>query len=255
MYACTFTILLHYISKWLKQFIGIQSQHFCSHHIVRPTFTYFKWSVKPKNTKSLFVSLYLTVSVDVFCIVVKWWLLLPNVVSWLKHMFTVSLRKSEQIPEPLVLRLVHLQGAVISGGKVCSPICPLHHWLFCGLWKHYKCTPDLTAEEWLCRYFFRRMACSPSPLTLLRTCSQCFERGAAGPPQNPRARGSRGWPCSAWRQWSTSFTPAARQSGRWRSGPYWTATSSSSTGTVLLAVRSRTGRAGKTAWSPFKAKC
>ncbi|XP_036930024.1 neurobeachin-like protein 2 isoform X2 [Acanthopagrus latus] len=35
----------------------------------------------------------------------------------LPALFHVSLRKSEQIPEPLVLRLVHLQGAVISGGK------------------------------------------------------------------------------------------------------------------------------------------
>lgn len=33
-------------------------------------------------------------------------------------MFTGSLRASEQIPELLTLRLVHLQGAVISGGKV-----------------------------------------------------------------------------------------------------------------------------------------
>uniref|UniRef100_A0A671WSY8 Neurobeachin-like protein 2 n=1 Tax=Sparus aurata TaxID=8175 RepID=A0A671WSY8_SPAAU len=35
----------------------------------------------------------------------------------LPALFHVSLRKSEQIPEPLTLRLVHLQGAVISGGK------------------------------------------------------------------------------------------------------------------------------------------
>ncbi|XP_073341280.1 neurobeachin-like protein 2 isoform X2 [Pagrus major] len=35
----------------------------------------------------------------------------------LPALFHVSLRKSEQIPEPLTLRLVQLQGAVISGGK------------------------------------------------------------------------------------------------------------------------------------------
>lgn len=41
----------------------------------------------------------------------------------LEHVFTESLKESEKIPELLTLRLVHLQGAVISGGKVC----PLHH--------------------------------------------------------------------------------------------------------------------------------
>lgn len=33
-------------------------------------------------------------------------------------MFAESLQESEKIPELLTLRLVHLQGAVISGGKV-----------------------------------------------------------------------------------------------------------------------------------------
>lgn len=39
---------------------------------------------------------------------------------------TESLQESEQIPEILTLRLVHLQGAVISGGKVCSRVHALH---------------------------------------------------------------------------------------------------------------------------------
>lgn len=38
-----------------------------------------------------------------------------------------SLQESERIPEPLVLRLVHLQGAVISGGKVCRLIRTPHY--------------------------------------------------------------------------------------------------------------------------------
>lgn len=104
-------------------------------------------------------------------------------------------------------------------------------------------------------FFFRRMAFSLSPLILLRTCSLFCERGAAGPPPNPRTRRSRGWPCSAWQRWSTSCTPAVPQSGRWRSGPSWRATSSSSTGTVRLAASSRTGRAGRTAWSRSRDKC
>lgn len=49
--------------------------------------------------------------------------ILHNIVSWLEYMFTESLQGSEQIPDLLTLRLVHLQGAVISGGKVCCPIC------------------------------------------------------------------------------------------------------------------------------------
>lgn len=52
-------------------------------------------------------------------------------------MYTDSLQDSEQIPELLTLRLVHLQGAVISGGKVCYPRYPLHQWLF--FRTHYKC--------------------------------------------------------------------------------------------------------------------
>lgn len=170
-------------------------------------------------------------------------------------MFTESLRESERIPELLTLRLVHLQGAVISGGKVCCLICPLHQWLFCTLWKHdsSKLEQKVTGSHLL--LFFRRMAFSPSPLTQLRTCSLSCERGAAGPPLNPRAQDSYGWPCSAWPRWSTSCTPAALQSGRWRSGRYWRATSSSSTGTDLLPVNIKTGRAGKTAWSPSRAKC
>lgn len=50
---------------------------------------------------------------------------LHNIVSWLEYNFTESLQESEQIPELIRLRLVHLQGAVISGGKVCCLICPL----------------------------------------------------------------------------------------------------------------------------------
>lgn len=42
---------------------------------------------------------------------------------------TECLQESQKIPEPLTLRLVHLQGAVISGGKVSAPLLhsPLPH--------------------------------------------------------------------------------------------------------------------------------
>lgn len=42
---------------------------------------------------------------------------------------TEYLQESQKIPELLTLRLVHLQGAVISGGKVSAPCSPLPHWL------------------------------------------------------------------------------------------------------------------------------
>ena len=45
--------------------------------------------------------------------------------SWLNSPDTESLQERGQIPELLTLRLVHLQGAVISGGKVCHHICLL----------------------------------------------------------------------------------------------------------------------------------
>ncbi len=173
--------------------------------------------------------------------------ILHLLVFWLEYMFTDNLKESQQIPELLTLRLVHLQGAVISGGKVSI--------LFISLWKHFKCKLELITVNSLWQYFPRKMASSPSPLILLRTSSLSCERGAAGPPLNPRARGSHGWPCSAWRQWSTSCTRAALRSGRWRSGRYWRASSSCLTGTVYLAVSRRTGRAGRKAWSPSRAKC
>lgn len=40
---------------------------------------------------------------------------------------TECLQESQKIPELLTLRLVHLQGAVISGGKVFTPRSPLPH--------------------------------------------------------------------------------------------------------------------------------
>nr|XP_057940403.1 neurobeachin-like protein 2 isoform X3 [Doryrhamphus excisus] len=45
----------------------------------------------------------------------------------LTALFHESLQDSEKLPELLTLRLVHLQGAVISGGKVCLSPYPHHH--------------------------------------------------------------------------------------------------------------------------------
>lgn len=76
-----------------------------------------------------------------------------NILSWLVHIFTESLKESEQIPEALTLRLVHLQGAVISGGKVCYSVCHLYHWLFCSLCKLKLITLSIfSPEEWPSRH-------------------------------------------------------------------------------------------------------
>lgn len=111
------------------------------------------------------------------------------------------------------------------------------------------------ATHWFLFSTFRRMAFSLLPLIRLRTSSRSCKRGAARCPLNPRPRGSRGWPCSAWPQWYTSCIPVALQSGRWRSRPYWRATSSSWTGTARWAVTVKTSWAGRKAWSPSRAKC
>lgn len=63
--------------------------------------------------------------------------------SWLNSPDTESLHESEKIPEPLILRLVHLQGAVISGGKVCKAICPIYQLLSCTLRNQYYITKPL----------------------------------------------------------------------------------------------------------------
>lgn len=189
--------------------------------------------------------------VNVLCFSVNW----SCITLTLEYMFTESLQDSEQIPELLTLRLVHLQGAVISGGKVCYSSYPLYQWIILQSENTLSENYSWLQGESLCLYFCRKMVFFPSPLTLLRTCSLFCERGAAGLSPYPRTVGSHGSSCSAWLQWSTSCTSAAPRSGRWRSRLYWRATSSFSTGTGRLAVTSKTGRPGRTAWSPSRAKC
>lgn len=65
-----------------------------------------------------------------------------------------------------------------------------------------------------CLLFFRKTVSSPSPLTLWRTCFLFCERGVCGPLPHQRTLGSQRWPCSAWRPWFTSCTPAVLQNGR-----------------------------------------
>lgn len=73
------------------------------------------------------------VSCVAFCIVVKLYMWVGLAWHWILYLFTESLQESEKIPEVLTLRLVHLQGAVISGGKVCYSSHPPNQWLGCSL--------------------------------------------------------------------------------------------------------------------------
>lgn len=105
---------------------------------------------------------------------------------------------------------------------------------------------------------FRGTAYSPLPPRLWRTSCLCCVPGAsllAHPQKSPRILACSEWPCGVWLQWSTFCTPAVRPRGRWRSGQYWTVTSSCWIGTGHRTASREICRAGRITSLPFSNKC
>lgn len=106
-----------------------------------------------------------------------------------EYMCTESLRDSKEIPELLTLRLVHLQGAVISGGKVCNHVLCIRDYFKTDMWK-FILGSEIYSQP-VCHYFQKNGLLSITPhavedlFSVLRDwcCRTSLEREGTGLPR------------------------------------------------------------------------
>lgn len=161
---------------------------------------------------------------------VLWFYPFTLYMSFLLAVCVDCLQESERIPYPLLLRLVHLQGAITSGCKVTHIFIPTSSDFF----MLTEMFADSSCCFFVCVCVCRRMACSPSHSTQWRISCLCCAHGASVlPKMSPKIHKCCASRCAAWPLWSTCCTAAAQPKGRWRLRPCSTTISSCSTGTDL----------------------